>query len=127
MVSHGGTSNWDQSGSALAERPHCPRGGVAKRDDGEEAFPQRSHLAFKKRLSKCRADDDWLALAEEAEAAHEAWQHTPPRSNEIPPWSDVAARNKFIVENQHFGARWLARHWGVTHPAILKIRKRKPD
>jgi hypothetical protein len=125
LVSHGGTSSWDSSGSASAERPHWPGGGVAKRDDREEDFPQRSHLAFRGRLDRCRTDDDWLILAKDAEAAHLAWQVTPAPSGGIPPWNDVAVRNAFIVENPQLGARALAKHWGVTHPAILKIRKKR--
>lgn len=117
LMSHGTVQAWDHLPHGTEEPGGAkPPGGPHGADDREPDFTLRSHVYFRRKLSRCTTASQFSALAAEALGAIDAWMHTPQPPKESKPWQEqVGAAGGSVRE--------VAREWGISHQRVHQLRQ----
>lgn len=116
MVSHAPAMNLD-SGAKSSEHPggKRPPGGPCRKDDMEPGYAQKSHLYFRRWLSRCHTDGQFLALIAAAEEALDRWKRTP-----LAPKDSIAWRDQIVSDTRK--ASVIAKQYGITRQYVWQIK-----
>lgn len=113
-----GSSSRDESESIGGRRPP---GGIIRKDDRQDTFPQKSVDHFRRRLAHARTDRHLQAILEDAQTALVAWKRQPPEQPGDEPQYGTPGWKRWVGECDLSHGE-IARKYNLSRAYVRKIR-----